>query len=143
MFPCHRWWAWGVDSSAGMMDEKIFQRQITKQALADNFMVRIPLSLSCIGSSVLRYVYRDLTDDRTTKDRKGIHLRWKSCEIFSRFRILSAEPTNSSTVPAPAPASWLTKTNSLPKSTIPMTQKWDSSPHLNSNPKIPKRSPYF
>ena len=52
-----------VDRSTGMMDEKIYQRQITKQALADSFMV----------VNLMIYV-----DCRTVKDQVGIVSHWKT-----------------------------------------------------------------
>lgn len=48
----------------GMMDEKIYQRQITKQALADSFMVR---DLEC-----------GRVDGRMVKDRMGIVSHWRN-----------------------------------------------------------------
>lgn len=52
-----------MDGSTGMMDEKIYQRQITKQALADSFMVVDPMMQ---------------VDYRTAKDRVEIVSHWKN-----------------------------------------------------------------
>jgi hypothetical protein len=49
--------------STGMMDEKIYQRQITKQGLADSFMV----------SSMLILIHA-----RTVKDQAGIVSPWRN-----------------------------------------------------------------
>jgi hypothetical protein len=52
-----------IDVSSGMMDEKIYQRQLTKQALADSFMVI--------------QLYRNLIR-RMAKDPVEIVLLWKN-----------------------------------------------------------------
>jgi hypothetical protein len=52
-----------ANMSTGMMDEKIYQRQITKQGLADSFMV----------CSILFLIH-----GRTVKDQVGIVSPWRN-----------------------------------------------------------------
>ena len=71
------------DCSTGMMDEKIYQRQITKQGLAESFMV---------------WIYWDGTDNRTARDQVEIVSLWKNWRISSLIKKLPATPTTCSIV---------------------------------------------
>jgi hypothetical protein len=90
--------------TSGMMDEKIFQRQITKQALADAFMVPSPFSLPLLPLCGYGYVAIAVVmsvNSRTAKDPVEIVSPSKNYGIYLRSIIPCVTPTISSIVPAP------------------------------------------
>jgi hypothetical protein len=103
-----------------MMDEKIYQRQITKQSLADAFIVSRPLPISEANAGY-----------RTARGQQGIVSQSKNSRIYSPIEKHPATHTTSSTVPAKIKAISSTENAYTTISSLHKKKTTDSSPHLS------------